>query len=773
MPAPTILKRTLTFHFPRSVSTASQLPQTLEVIIVPLSDPSAPDQGTYVGGLQKQNVLLDDDDNVISFSLVPTASPDLLAPVTYRVAWREGSVIGRTFTYDFAMPDADIRFDELADLGQIIGGETYLQQSDLGVAGRVAKLNSDGVPVDINGHPAAGLLALESLANTLDDETTARMAGDATSLSQANTFTSAQITDLAGQFSTALDISSGTLQTAIDNEVTARQNNIAAEITARQSADNSLSTRIDGLSTSLDSVTTALAGKATLTSGKVPLSQIPSGAITQAISVSSQSAMLALTTTDVQPGDFAVRPDGVFVLINSDPSSLGNWTPITKVSSVNGYQGSVSLTSADVGAIATGTSLPITQITGLSTALADKATSAQLSSLSATVDAIQSDATVVHTSGGVVSHTLLDTSVAYVNSLNQVTLKDGTVIASGTGDVFSVNGMSGAVTLTASDVGAIALDASLPISEITGLQTILDGKVDLSDSRLTDDRTPISHAASHASDGSDAITVAVSQVTGLSTTLNGLASKTTTTSLGNRVSALETTVTGLEGGGGGSPVSKDVWWDSPDALSSITTAGGMQAAGVNFKSPFGRAEDGSFYYNPQGANGSEVVWPYITPNGHLQFRVWDESGDTDVVYAPQSSLDTTDTAVALKASQIDLDALSLTVSTKADKTTVSALQDAVSTRASVASVNALNTQVATLAQQTQVDDLSIAVTSKASQFDFLALTSTVTTKANQDDMLGAWDSINSLIQGQNAKADLVNNAVPLSQIPTGISQSLT
>ena len=159
MPAPTILKRSLEFHFPRSVSVAKQIPQTLEVIITPLSDPSAPDQGTYVGGLQKQSVLLDDDDNVLLFRLVPTASPDLLAPVTYRAAWREGGVIGRTFTYDFAMPDADIRFDELAELGQIIGGETYLQQTDLGVPGRVAKLNDDGVPVDSDGHPAAGAAA--------------------------------------------------------------------------------------------------------------------------------------------------------------------------------------------------------------------------------------------------------------------------------------------------------------------------------------------------------------------------------------------------------------------------------------------------------------------------------------------------------------------------------------------------------------------------------------------------------------------------------------
>lgn len=771
MPAPTILKRTLSFHFPRSVTATKQLPQTLEVIIVPLSDPSAPDQGTYVGGLQKQSVLLDDDDNVISFQLVPTASPDLVAPVTYRAAWREGGVLGRTVTHDFAMPDRDVRFDELSELGQIVGGETYLQQSDLGVPGRVAKLNDDGVPVDINGHPAAGAMALDSLANMLDDEVTARMAGDATSLSQANTFTSAQVNDLEGRITTNLDDAVGTLQTAINNEVTARQNNIASEINARTSADSSLSSRIDTLASSLTSAINTLPDKASLVGGKVPLSQIPSDAISSAVTASNQAAMLALTTDQVQPGDIAVRPDGAFFLNGTDPSVLSNWVSLTKVSSVNGYQGTISLTPADIGAIATGTSLPITQITGLATALADKVSITQLNALSATVSSIQGDDTVVRKINGVIPSNLLDTQVAFVNNLNQVTLKDGTVIASGTGDVYSINGMSGAVTLTAEDIGAIALDAQLPISEITGLQSALDGKVDASDSRMTNSRVPTTHADSHAADGDDAITISVSQVTGLSTTLSGLATSTTTTALGNRVSSLETQIVEIVGTGGGSPVSKDVWWDSAMALTNISTPSGMQTAGVRVKSPFGQAEDGSYYYAPEGANEDEVVWPYITPNGHLQFRRWDESGDPDPIYATQAALDSTDTAVALKATKIDLDALALTVSTKADQLDVTALQSAVSGKASVSSVNALNTQVATLAQQTQVDALSAALQNKASQSDFSALATTVGTKASQADMAVAENTIGALVTAIIGKADLIEGVVALEQIPAGIPQT--
>lgn len=772
MPAPTILKRNLEFHFPRSVSVTKQIPQTLEVIVTPLSDPSGPDQGTYVGGAQKQSVLLDDDDNVLVFQLVPTASPDLLAPVTYRVSWREGGVIGRLFTYDFAMPDRDVRFDELTDLGQIIGGETYLQQADLGVPGRVAKLNNDGVPVDSDGHPAAGAAALDSLANMVDDETTARMAGDATTLTQAQSFTNAQVNALSGQVATDLEQATSILQTAIDNEVTARQNGIAAEVSSRTAADAAISTVVESLTTSLNSVAGELATKATIDgTGRIPISQIPPAAITNAVSVSNQNAMLALSTDDVQPGDLVVRPDGVFGLFGSNPAVLGNWIPLTKVSTVNGYQGSVNLTAADVGAIPTGTNFPISQVTGLSSALADRATLGQFQTLSATVDAIQNDVSVVRTVNGSIPSTLLDTQVAYVNAQSQVTLKDGTVIASGTGDVFSVNNMSGAVTLDANDVGAIPAGTQFAISDITSLQTALDNKVNLSDERLTDSRTPTSHAASHASGGDDALTISVSQVTGLSTTLSNLATTTSTTALSNRVGVLETTVTELQGSSGGAPVSKDVWWDSASALTGITTSGGMQAEGVRIKSPFGQAEDGSYYYDPAGAVESEAVWPYVTENGHLQFRVWDETGAADTVYAPQASLDATNAAVALTASQIDLDTLALTVSTKAPQTDVTALQDLVATKANTVTVNALSTQVASLASQSQVDALATAINGKASQIDFQALSIANSTKAAQEDLDTAVGTISALVNGQQTKADLINSVVPLAQIPNDIPQS--
>ena len=89
------------------------------------------------------------------------------------------------------------------------------------------------------------------------------------------------------------------------------------------------------------------------------------------------------------------------------------------------------------------------------------------------------------------------------------------------------------------------------IGDVAGLQNALDGKqpagsyattgdldnglagkqdagdyVTVDDARLTDPRTPISHAASHAAGGGDEITVALSQVSGLISALNAAASRT-------------------------------------------------------------------------------------------------------------------------------------------------------------------------------------------------------------------------------------------------------
>jgi hypothetical protein len=100
-------------------------------------------------------------------------------------------------------------------------------------------------------------------------------------------------------------------------------------------------------------------GVATLNAlGKIPTSQIPAISFSSGYVVSSQSAMLALSSAVV--GSIAIRTDNSknYVLSASDPTVLNNWLELlmpAAVSSVNGYTtGSITLTSSD---IAEGTNL--------------------------------------------------------------------------------------------------------------------------------------------------------------------------------------------------------------------------------------------------------------------------------------------------------------------------------------------------------------------------------------------------------------------------------
>lgn len=99
----------------------------------------------------------------------------------------------------------------------------------------------------------------------------------------------------------------------------------------------------------------ALAAKADLVGGLIPTAQIPALALTAAQVVASQAAMLALTSSQVQPGDLAVRTDGAgtFILTATDPSQLSSWTrlnsPTDLVTSVAGQVGTVVLAKSDVG----------------------------------------------------------------------------------------------------------------------------------------------------------------------------------------------------------------------------------------------------------------------------------------------------------------------------------------------------------------------------------------------------------------------------------------
>lgn len=124
-----------------------------------------------------------------------------------------------------------------------------------------------------------------------------------------------------------------------------------------------------------------------------------------------------------------------------------------------------------------------------------------------------------------------------LTALSPVESSSGTVQSPA---VLSVNGETGIVTLDAADVGAVstsrqitagtglsgggtlATDRTLSVSFGTTATTVCVGN----DARLSDARTPTAHAASHGSGGSDPITIAQAQVTGLTIALDAKAATT-------------------------------------------------------------------------------------------------------------------------------------------------------------------------------------------------------------------------------------------------------
>lgn len=147
----TVPRRTLTVTFERSITAG--VPNEMEIVVIPLSEPGAPEADlSLVGGPQSQTIVLANANNYVEFRLVPTDSPQLDQRVLYRIGWRE-RFLGRQYTRDFTMPDTDVNFADLDELGAVLGGTTYLQWTDRGTPGGVAGLNSLGQVIDSDGNP--------------------------------------------------------------------------------------------------------------------------------------------------------------------------------------------------------------------------------------------------------------------------------------------------------------------------------------------------------------------------------------------------------------------------------------------------------------------------------------------------------------------------------------------------------------------------------------------------------------------------------------------
>ena len=776
MTSPSIIRRRLRFRFERSVAVTGQ-PNTMEVVVGALSNPtSGVTNTTFVDAPQSQSVVLGDAVNTCFFDLIPTDDPSLSERLLYRASWRS-SYLGKQYTYDFAMPNRDCDFDDLfGDLQSIQDWHVYLQQSDLGVAGRVAKLNPAGQVVDAAGIPVSGDAPAASVQGNLDAEVVERQKADA-----------ALRTALEGQINSQIAIVQSAQTISNNRLVEDYQSGDAVEAQARTNLGNQFTASVAALqsstATQLSSIQTQvdqLPGKADLgPDGKLLTSQLPAISLGHAVTVAGQTAMLALTAAQVQQGDFAVRPDGVWYLNGADPGQLSSWVKFTVaplVSSINGQSGDVTLSAVDVGALPANWLPALSDVAGLPAALADKAPVSSVTALTGRVGgtetrltAIESPASAyVRTSNGVIPAGLLGAEFARVSGANVLVNSQGQPIAvTGSGAVDSVNTRTGVVVLNAADVGARASDWAPTVSQVTGLTDALAAKAATSDSRFTNARTPTAHASTHAAGGSDAITpasigarpsgtqVPLADVAGLQTALDAKAALTTQTDQNNRLSSVTLRVDALEGAGGFGGVSafKVEAWDAVARTTPSTVAGFASGASpVAFKSPFGKTAAGAYYYDPTGAAAGEAVWPYISENGHLELRKWNESGPADPVYALASDLSGLNTLIAAKAAAADLTSLTSTVNTKAAQTALDALTTSVGTKATTASVTALTTVVNGKADSATVTALSNTVTAKADSSTVSSLTTTVNGKAAQTDLTALSGTVTALTTTVNTKA---------------------
>lgn len=733
MTEPQVIWRRLTVNFARSVSFPDQTPAVMQVLVYPLAQPSSSAAGaTFVSPHGTQEVVLAHPNNPVTFELIPSHLAGLSEELIYRIQWRAG-VTGRTYTFDFAMPDQDINFEDLADLGKIIDGEAYLRQADLGIAGRVARLNSEGHVVDAFGQQMATVGTVGTVADQIAAERVARAQGDAAVAAAAQEALETQITSVLNTTAANLTGAVSALNTALNTERTARVNN-----------DTALGARIDGVLADISDVEATinlledeLGTKAPVVDGRIPVELIPEAARTTGVQVPSMEAMLELTSEQVQRFDFAFGPHGVWALFfGDDPSDINNWVQLNKVLSVNGEEGHVVLDLSDIAAA--GGQIDIGHVQGLQHALDNAGDAEAIDQLDTRVAAIETDATIVRTVDGVIDHTLNDEHMVYLSADGKIVDKAGNELTvPGTGSVNLVNGQDGIVVLDLDDVAAEG--GSIAVSQVDGLPALLDGKVDDTDERLSDARTPLWHAASHAADGDDPLTLASSQVDGLDTTLFDHEA---------RIAELETH--GGGGGGGGGEIAKANWFQGLTGLPEVTDPADFQTEhSVSLRGPFARTADGDYVYNADGVAGpgQTYVWAYITPNGHLQLRQWDESAPPDPEPATADDIDALSTALAAKAEASDLSTLSATVADKADQSAHDALAGIVADKA----------------DQSDLDDLADEVDDKADAADVAALSAQVATKAAQSDMATALADIEALQEG---KADLDGDGrVVLSQLP--------
>lgn len=792
------MKRRLSIHFERSVSGIGNRPEILEVMVTPLNSSNHPaGDSTFAALKQVKKVRLANAKNTVVFELEPTFSPGLTQPIYYRIAWRRGFG-GRIEEHDFSMPDRDCDWDDIKDLGEVIGGENYLKEEDLGVPGRVARLDPQGRVLDGNGLPVA-TTDIGPITAALEQEVRDRVAGDADVDRRITLRLNNQINSLTNTLDTRFASEAGARTAAVATERQARIDGDAALSASLDSRIGSVTNTVNTLRTRVDGHDTTLAGKADLVDGKIPTSQIPAIALSTAIPVEDETEMLALTPQQVQKGDIAVRPDGNWILVGDAITDIGSWVKLSSsggsVDSVNGQVGAVVLTAADLGARPLSQSIPQADVTGLIAALNSKASTASVTNLTGQLGTTNTNVTnltgrvstaegslasltadytahaVKTNESGEIPSSVIGADIVRVDSEGTLRRKDGTVIAvsggggEGGGAVSSVNNKVGAVVLTAADVGARPSGSPVPLAEVDGLLSALDGKASLSALQSTNTR----------------VGRAESDITDIK-------------------SRLDDGETGGGNGGGGSTRHTISWVADDESNPSLVT----------MRSPFGIDSTGIPYYDPDGAMEGEGAYPYVSMYGNLVLRKldphappepeWGTKAQIDAVASRVTTLETsTDDGYQLPLGGIpahdleqplqDAYANILGATSSADPDTL-VLRSATGTfsaspptaESHVATMKYVTEQVATRASASALTSLTTTVNSKANSADLAALTSRVGQTESALSLKADLDSSSLVpvtqiptlpgakVSGFNLKADLdgVSGKIPVSQIPTGI-----
>jgi hypothetical protein len=200
-----------------------------------------------------------------------------------------------------------------------------------------------GTNISVSYNDVSGVLTISSTASTdsLDDigdvTITSAATGDLVRWNGAAWVNYADSNYAASSHThAASDVTSGTLADARIAESSVTQHESALSIASSQISDKASANGV----ASLDG------------SGKVPSSQLPAIALSEVFVVSSESAQLALTA---QEGDTVVRTDQSKTYIHNGGTAgtMADYTELqvpssAPVTSVNGYTGTVSLTTSDI-----------------------------------------------------------------------------------------------------------------------------------------------------------------------------------------------------------------------------------------------------------------------------------------------------------------------------------------------------------------------------------------------------------------------------------------